>query len=196
MLAILERLDHQLFFAVNHGLSTLGLDYVFWVVSALGYGVVLVLLAGIGLWWRDRQTFKQHFGWLILAVLAGAGLVQILKFGCARPRPLGEFAALVQAGEVYINIIGRQLRYRSFPSGHAQAATSVVTYLLYLYPQRWCWWAGGIFLIGLSRLYVGVHFPSDVFVGMLIGSLSVVGALYLQRRQNVLPAAGGRPPAE
>ena len=125
MLAILERLDHQLFFAVNHGLSTLGLDYVFWVVSALGYGVVLVSLAGIGLWWRDRQTFKQHFGWLILAVLVGAGLVQVLKFGYARPRPLGEFAALVQAGEAYINIIGRQLRHRSFPSGHAQAATSV-----------------------------------------------------------------------
>jgi membrane-associated phospholipid phosphatase len=73
------------------------------------------------------------------------------------------------------------LHNRSFPSGHAQAAASVFTYLLCLYPQRWLWWSIGILTAGLARVYLGAHFPSDVLVGMSIGCLSALGALRLQR---------------
>lgn len=191
MIALLERFDHQLFFAVNQGLSTPVLDYVFWAVWLVGYAGVLIPLAGIGLWWRDRQTFKQHFGWFILAVVTGAVLVQVLKYGFVRPRPLSEFAALLQAGELHINVIGPNLKKFSFPSGHAQAVASVCTYLCALYPRCWLWWGTGILLAGTARVYAGVHFPSDVVVGILIGSLSAVGALRLQRMWNILKAEGG-----
>ncbi len=44
MLAFLERLDHQLFFALNQGLSTVGLDYLLWVVTWCADGFILVAM--------------------------------------------------------------------------------------------------------------------------------------------------------
>ncbi len=184
MISLLEHLDHQLFFAVNQGLSTRGLDYLFWALSALGNGTGLLIGAAFGLWLFDRQACKRHYGWILLAVIAGGIVIQVLKYGVARPRPLREFALLLEAGEVYINVIGRPLRSRSFPSGHAQAAASVFTYLGCLYPRHWPWWGAGMVAVGLSRVYVGVHFPLDVLVGVLIGSFSAVAAVRLQRLRN------------
>lgn len=59
------------------------------------------------------------------------------------------------------------------PSGHAQIATGVWGMLADSLKKRWAWLlAGGIiFLIGLSRLYLGVHFPHDVLLGWIIGGL-------------------------
>ena len=174
MFAWLEGLDHQFFFAVNNGLSTFGLDCLFWMVSALGNGTGMLIGAGIGLWYFDRQNFKCHFAWIVLALLVGGVMLQAMKYGIDRPRPLNEFAVLLQAGDVHINVIGRALRHRSFPSGHAQAAASVYLYLWLLYPRRWMWWSSGLFLAAVSRVYVGVHFPSDVFAGVLLGGLSAI----------------------
>ena len=181
MLTWLESLDHQLFFAVNHGLSSTVLDLLFQGLVPLGDGFLLVLLAGAGLWWRDRPVFTRHFGWLVLAVCVGTLIVQGLKYGVGRPRPLSEFAALIRAGELHINIIGDALRARSFPSGHAQSAAAVGMYLLWLYPRRWQWWSAGIILAGFARIYAGVHFPLDVLVGTCIGVGSVAGVIAIQR---------------
>jgi undecaprenyl-diphosphatase len=177
MFAFLEGLDHQLFFVVNNGLSTLGLDYLFWMVSGLSSGAGMLLGAAIGLWFFDRQNFKDHFVWIVLALLVGGTIIQAIKYGISRPRPLSEFALLLQTGEVHINVIGQALRSRSFPSGHAQAAASVFTYLWLLYPRRWALWSFGLFLAALSRVYVGVHFPSDVFAGVFVGSLATVAVM-------------------
>lgn len=177
MFAVLEGIDHQLFFAVNNGLSTLGLDYLFWLVSGLSSGAGLLIGVAIGLWYLDRPTFKCHFFWIAVALLAGGAIIQAIKYGIGRPRPLSEFALLLQTGEVHINVIGQALRSRSFPSGHAQAAASVFTYLGLLYPRWWVLWSVGLCLAAVSRVYVGVHFPSDVFVGVLLGSLTTVAVM-------------------
>ena len=65
---------------------------------------------------------------------------------------------------------------------HAQAAASVLTYLGCLYPRYWFGWGTGILLAAIGRVYVGVHFPSDVIAGAIIGSLSALAVVYLQRR--------------
>jgi undecaprenyl-diphosphatase len=193
MLVFVERLDHQLFFALNQGLSTPLLDSLLWWASVLGDGIVLTLAAGLGLWWRERQVCKQHYGWLVVAVLVGSVVGQLLKYGFARPRPMNEFAALLQAGAVQFNVIGHSLQHRSFPSGHAQAAAAVCTYLLYLYPHRWYWWGLIPVLIGLSRVYLGAHFPMDVLAGLGLGSLSALGARRLQRLRACRLALDKRP---
>jgi len=179
----LQNLDHQLFFALNLGLSTPALDYLLWAVSALN-GMGLLVGVGIALWYYDRPMFKQHFGWLVLAVVLGFLIVHGIKYGLARPRPLSAFAALMQTGEVQMHVIGPHLHHRSFPSGHTQAAASALTYLLCLYPRRWIWWSSGIGIAGLARIYLGAHFPSDVLAGALIGCLTAISAWQLQRRHQ------------
>jgi undecaprenyl-diphosphatase len=181
MLTFLERLDYQLSFALNQGLSTASLDYLLWLVSVLADGFILIAMIGAGLWCVDRQAFKQHYIWLIVAVVVGGLMVQALKYGVARPRPLKEFAAMLQTGAVSITVLGPPLRYRSFPSGHTQAMASVSMYLCYLYPRRWYWWGACLLLVGLSRVYVGVHFPLDVLAGALLGMLSTLGVWQLRR---------------
>jgi undecaprenyl-diphosphatase len=194
MLAFLERLDHQVFFAINQGLSTVGLDYLLWGVSWLADGFILVAIVGVALWYANRQIFHRHYLWLLLAVLLGSLVVQGIKHSVARPRPLKEFSTSLQAGEVQINVIGQPLRHRSFPSGHTQAMASVSMYLFCLYPRHWYWWSASLLLVGLSRIYLGVHFPLDVLAGGLLGVLSTAGVWgvrsYWRARADVSENAG------
>lgn len=177
----LEHLDHQLFFWVNNGLSTPLLDHLLWVVSVLAHGVALIVMVGVGFWHADRRLLKQHLGWIIVALLCGALITQSIKYLLDRPRPLNEFATLLQAGTVQLNVIGHHLNHRSFPSGHTQAAASVLTYLILLYPRQWYWYGSGLFLVALSRVYLGAHFPSDVLAGAVIGGLCSVFAWRMGR---------------
>jgi undecaprenyl-diphosphatase len=188
MLAVLKQIDHQLFFALNNGLSSPWLDTLMQWVSVLGDGMPLTLLAGLGLWWYDRSICKRHYPWLILEVVLAALVSHGLKRSLERPRPLTEFATLLQTGTAHIGVVGPPLRHYSFPSGHTQAAAALFAYLTRLYPRRWLLWSTGVGLIGLSRIYAGVHFPGDVLAGACLGSLLAESvwrlASYMQARPS------------
>ena len=59
----------------------------------------------------------------------------------------------------------------SFPSGHTCAAFAAASAWWRTLPRRWMRWTGLVLAVcmGLSRLYVGVHYPSDVIAGALVG---------------------------
>jgi membrane-associated phospholipid phosphatase len=106
---------------------------------------------------------------IALTVAVSAGL----KYAINRPRPYIEYPN--------IDNIATE-NSPSFPSGHTSTAFSVATSVSLCYPKWYViapmyLWAGSV---GYSRMHLGVHYPSDVFVGAIIGS----GCAYLSCKAN------------
>ncbi|HEX5238008.1 MAG TPA: phosphatase PAP2 family protein [Sphingomicrobium sp.] len=153
------------------------------IFTALGEPTVLVgagFIVAAWLWWRSRARLALA---LLLVVLIGRGLAEVQKFSIERPRPtLNPHLVVVKTW--------------SFPSGHA--ASSMIFYLtlaLALAPEgqwRRIAAAGAILLsllIGISRVMLGVHWPSDVVGGWSFGMLWVL--LTLRRSEQLLRADSG-----
>ena len=147
-----------------------GLKPVFLVVTLLGSPTVTMAI-GFGVvvaaYFRHSLRMELAGGGVWLTV----GINSLIKLAVERERPLSDYA------------LAMPLRTHSFPSGHA--AGSMVAYGLLAYlawrllPQPWSAIvvvALGllIFLIGVSRVYLGAHFPTDVIAGWLLGGVALV----------------------
>lgn len=147
---------------------------VFSAVGLLGkWHIVLGIVAAgsLLLWYANKRAFLFPL-WLSLGVAEAATL--ILKNTIMRPRP--EMAAVVENSF-------------SFPSGHATVAVALYGFFAYLL-FRMCRTRNEkilvcvvgaflILLIGLSRLYLGVHYVSDVLAGYLVGALGLCLGMYV-----------------
>ncbi len=102
---------------------------------------------------------------LILGTLTLWLVVELVKVLARRRRP---FLRLPEA-----RIVGVRAGGRSFPSGHTSQAFFVAT-LLAGYFAAGVWVAGGLYalalLVGVTRIYVGAHYPRDVLAGAILGS--------------------------
>lgn len=162
--------DTGVFFWINNSWACPFLDVFFLLMTWLGNGyvavgfVVLVLLLG------GRESLKTHLPWILIVLLISGFFAQGLKKVVERPRPLSEFAPLIEAGKVHVRVLGETLRLKSFPSGHAQTAFAVATYLALLFRPWSPWILLTALAVGLSRVYIGVHFPLDVLAGAAIGA--------------------------
>ena len=104
----------------------------------------------------------------------------VLKHLIARPRPWLDVAGLVA--------LVAEPDPNSFPSGHTCAAFAAGMIWMRTLPWHWARVVAVIaaVLMGLSRLYVGVHYPTDVIAGALVGSMCawIVWTLYQRRSRN------------
>ena len=165
-----------------HGDATPVLTRVMFALTEIGSPQVLVpvipLLAAL-LWWRGFR--RAPIVWL--AATGGAGaLVLLLKLHFRRVRPDLPWAFVHEPSY-------------SFPSGHSVLAVVVYGSLIFLgmrhLARAWermavCAVAGTLILgIGISRIYLGVHYPSDVAAGYFVGTVwlgAVAGADWYVRR--------------
>ncbi len=167
------------FLYVLEGLRTPFLDKLFSAVTFLGGEGVFVALAVILFWCVDKR--KGYF--LMAAGVAGTVANQFLKIVCQVPRPWvrdPEFTIVESAREGAGGY--------SFPSGHSQNAAVAYGGLARL-TRGWVRWLCGalVILVCFSRMYLGVHTPADVAVGLICG-LVLVGALWpVFRRSDKKP---------
>jgi undecaprenyl-diphosphatase len=154
------------------------------------WGMTLVVTAALLGFCRARRLWPEGVA-LLVAAAGGVGLMIALKALFHRPRPAEIFS---------------HLGY-SFPSGHSFFALTIYGMLAYRLsryapprhrPLIWAVAAALVLLVGFSRVFLGVHYPSDVTAGFLValpwlwGCLALPGWLGRHRPEELTAAAAQR----
>lgn len=156
-------MDATLFLKINNlagkyiWLDTLAIFFARYFEYILIFCLLLFLLI----------KFKKY--WLMVvkgflaAILARLVIVEFIRWLLPRPRPFVENA---------VNLLLDVSKSASFPSGHAAFYFAIAT-IVYFYNKR----AGilffaGAFLISLARVFSGIHWPSDIIAGAIVGIFS------------------------
>jgi membrane protein DedA with SNARE-associated domain/membrane-associated phospholipid phosphatase len=183
----LTRFDVALTTWIRAHTTPLG-DRIFTFVSMIGSPVAMAIVgAGGAIIIAVRRQWFALGAWVAAFVGAGA-LTFVLKMIIQRPRPIGAEAFL--RGETF-----------SFPSGHALGSLVGYGMLAWVIGSKWIetargrWWlvvatAVLVITIGISRLYLGVHYFSDVVAGYAVGVLWLsvcVSALQVAERRRLIP---------
>lgn len=139
------------------------LDMLFQLITMLGEDNFFMLVTAV-IYWCISKEMGYRLGFICLT---SAAVNQALKDVFRVPRIIGENGI-------------RSLRVHtaegfSFPSGHTQSTTSFWVFLMTYFKKLWLYAAGGIVIamVGLSRMYLGVHTPVDILGGISIGMVWV-----------------------
>jgi len=171
--------DEQYLLAINERANPT-LDTFFTFVTDLG-GVLAVSLVTIGLLLYFLRKKLYYKALLVAAGVGGAALLNVIsKASFARERP-----------DLWGQLISESTF--SFPSGHAMGSSALAfTIIALLWKTRWRVLAlvlGVLYLvmIGFSRLYLGVHYPTDVLAGwtLSLAWVATVATIIYTRRQYV-----------
>jgi membrane-associated phospholipid phosphatase len=186
-LSIVARADIALANTI-HSLTTGWLTTAALVVTELAStDVILIATAGAVVALAARRHWRGAIA-LAISVVATQAVVSVAKGLTERPRP-DEGGAMVDPGGF------------SFPSAHSASAVALYVMLALIAGTalrgrvRGSAWAAAIALalaIGISRVYLGAHYPTDVLAGWLTGGILVVGSWALCAR---LPIRGTAPAA-
>lgn len=131
------------------------------------------------------STQMRLIGLEALAVLGISQIiVQSVKLGFSRERPYKI--------REHLNTFGIDLKDYSFPSGHTTASFSIAATIALNIPNIWIIVYTLAFIIGISRIYLGVHYPTDVFAGIIlgVGTSLIVHYFLLGNIQNIGKAIG------
>lgn len=172
----MPKMDTQLFYAVNHGMQNSLFDWLMphitkyrnWIpIGFLLYGYII---------WRD----KTRGAWLLLATVVAVTFSDfvassILKNLFAVPRPCITLAD--------VHLLAGCSDSGSFPSSHAVNSATLAV-MLGLYDRKlWFFSIPAALCVAFSRVYLGVHYPSDVLFGALLGAGIGWAAIRLARQK-------------
>ena len=163
-----------------HQFSSPAMTRAMTFISALGYGALIVeLIIAVALfaWLRWRRAAL----WLAVTMTGALLLDLTLKYLYHRTRPIAFFGV---APDTY-----------SFPSGHALCSlcfygvmAGLLSARIKSLPWRIVMWSAAVLLIvaiGFSRIYLGVHYPSDVVAGYLASTVWVAAVIVLDHLRKV-----------
>lgn len=146
------------------------LDAVFKAITFMGEEEFFLIFLPVIFWCVDFGVGAR----LAVAFLLSSGLNTGLKDLFAHPRPIDlDPTVRLHDAEGY-----------GLPSGHSQSAVVVWGNIAAGFRRHWLWALAGLLavLIGFSRVYLGVHFPTDVLAGWAVGAVFLAAYLALEPR--------------
>jgi len=156
-------LDRDLFLQINHFRNDF-FDYFFVGISLLGeYGIIWIIL-GLIAFIFDKKNGKYFLLAIILGLLLSLFINNIfIKPFFFRQRPFVELADVYRQGLLWTN--------SSFPSGHAMSSFASIIIIFNFYKKYFKWALIFAILLLYSRVYLGMHYPTDVFAGAILGAI-------------------------
>ena len=174
---VLFKFDFQILFFIRDHIRNSFLNVVVPFYTTLGDdGIIWIALGLIML--IPKKTRKC--GIMVLAALIVMVVFNnlLLKNLIARARPYATYPELI---EDLIGVIHVPSSY-SFPSGHTVSAMAVAFTVLTQHKKLGSIVLVFAILMGLSRLYVGVHFPTDVYGGMIVGAIIALFVYWAEKK--------------
>ena len=165
--------DMEGFRAIHVEMHRGWLDPIFWLLTGTGLGWVQFLLILPLLVWRSTRQYVLPL--LLTLLVSGFIVADGLKLLIPRDRPSNLAIAVLQDEKDFAH---------SFPSGHSSTAFGLAFMLLLLTRKTERAWIGQValgwaLLVGLSRIYRGLHWPTDVIGGMFVGLFSAALVFFL-----------------
>lgn len=159
--------EMPIFYAINSWPDHWRIPFL--IITYSGTVYMMALLTLFLLWRKYYRLALRIFCGGVVAIV----LTQAVKYIVERPRPYIVFTETIQREKLLVGY--------GFPSTHTAVVTVMALLLMVWLPQKWRWipivW---IVLIGLSRIYLGVHAPLDVVGGFAAGVLVVTVSLLLK----------------
>ncbi|HQF42947.1 MAG TPA: phosphatase PAP2 family protein, partial [Ignavibacteriaceae bacterium] len=157
-------IDIAIFYFINHTLSAGFLDKFFSIITNVNnWYITYVILLSLCFIKGGTKGKLAVIGVILLIVVTDQLGYRVLKDLIARPRPFSVLSDVILP-------IGSTGTY-SFPSNHALNNFAAAVFFYRLYPNlKWALFITA-FLVSISRVYLGLHYPSDILGGALIGSV-------------------------
>ncbi len=161
----INRWDFELCLLFNRQSRHLSVRNIFRLVSRLGDGVFWYMLMAV-LLLSDQAAALPAVLHMLAVGLACTVTYKLIKGKTLRPRPFNVYPAIV--------CMGKTLDQFSFPSGHTLHAVGFSVVAVAYYPALLWLVMPFTALVAMSRPILGLHYPSDVLAGAVIGSVIAV----------------------
>lgn len=170
---LLWKFDFEILFFIKDHVRNSFLDVIVPFYTNLGDDGIIWIAVGL-IMLIPKKTRKC--GIMVLAALIVMLVVNniIIKNLIARPRPCATYPELVELVHIPTSY--------SFPSGHTVSAMAVSFTIITQHKKLGIVAVIMAFLMGLSRLYVGVHFPTDVYGGIIVGAAIAFAVYYAEKK--------------
>jgi len=127
-----------------------------------GYFLILLLLSFLFL--KNKKKYSiMIFEAFVAGILARLVITNIIRSICFRPRPFITHQ---------VNLLLEHSAEGSFPSGHAAFFFALSTIVYFFNKKAGIFFFASSFLMGIARVFVGIHYPRDILAGVFVGVFS------------------------